>query len=418
MALNLAADPLLDEERRSALRRMRSVAVGLLLFAAAVYLLTLDQDGFLGFVNAGAEASMVGAIADWFAVVALFKHPLGLPVPHTALIPKRKEMLGRSLEEFVGENFLRSEIIDSRVRAAEPARKAGDWLAREEHARRVVLEGAELVRLGLERIRDEDVADFMNLVLIPRFLDEPISPLAGSLLKEVVDDGAHHGLVDLVLEEAHRWLAGNEETFYDVVAERAPWWAPEALNERVIHRLHTELLAWIEDIRNDPLHRSRVALDRLLRELADDLLHDTPTKDRMERFKERFLGHPQVSATFISLWNALRRAFVASLEERDGELVRRGIAEVVAFGERLQTDEALRARVDERAAGLAVFLVERYGRELTSVITQTIDQWDGEEASRRIELHVGKDLQFIRINGTIVGGLVGVVIHAVSVTLA
>jgi uncharacterized membrane-anchored protein YjiN (DUF445 family) len=418
MALNLAADPLLDEERRSALRRMRSVAVGLLLFAATVYLLTLDQDGFLGYVNAGAEASMVGAIADWFAVVALFKHPLGLPVPHTALIPKRKEMLGRSLEEFVGENFLRSEIIDSRVRTAEPARKVGEWLAQEEHARRVVLEGAELVRLGLERIRDEDVADFMNLVLIPRFLDEPISPLAGSLLKEVIEDGAHHGLVDLVLEEAHRWLGLNEATFFDVVAERAPWWAPDALNERVIHRLHTELLAWIEDIRNDPYHRSRLALDRLLRELADDLLHDTDTKARMERFKERFLGHPQVSATFISLWNALRRAFVASLQERDGELVRRGVAEVVAFGERLKTDAALRTKVDERAAGLAVFLVERYGSELTSVITQTIDQWDGQEASRRIELHVGKDLQFIRINGTIVGGLVGVVIHAVSVTLA
>jgi uncharacterized membrane-anchored protein YjiN (DUF445 family) len=186
----------------------------------------------------------------------------------------------------------------------------------------------------------------------------------------------------------------------------------------VIHRLHTELLAWIEDIRNDPYHRSRLALDRLLRELADDLLHDTDTKARMERFKERFLGHPQVSATFISLWNALRRAFVASLQERDGELVRRGVAEVVAFGERLKTDEKLRTKVDERAAGLAVFLVERYGSELTSVITQTIDQWDGQEASRRIELHVGKDLQFIRINGTIVGGLVGVVIHAVSVTLA
>jgi uncharacterized membrane-anchored protein YjiN (DUF445 family) len=418
MALNLAADPLLDEERRSALRRMRSVAVGLLLFAATVYLLTLDQDGFLGYVNAGAEASMVGAIADWFAVVALFKHPLGLPVPHTALIPKRKEMLGRSLEEFVGENFLRSEIIDSRVRTAEPARKVGEWLAQEEHARRVVLEGAELVRLGLERIRDEDVADFMNLVLIPRFLDEPISPLAGSLLQEVVEDGAHHGLIDLVLEEAHRWLGLNEATFFDVVAERAPWWAPDALNERVIHRLHTELLAWIEDIRNDPYHRSRLALDRLLRELAEDLLHDTDTKARMERFKERFLGHPQVSATFISLWNALRRAFVASLQERDGELVRRGVAEVVAFGERLKTDESLRTKVDERAAGLAVFLVERYGSELTSVITQTIDQWDGQEASRRIELHVGKDLQFIRINGTIVGGLVGVVIHAVSVTLA
>jgi len=413
----MTADPVLDEDRRSALRRMRTVAVGLLLFAAAVYLLTLDQDGFLGFVNAGAEASMVGAIADWFAVVALFKHPLGVPVPHTALIPKRKEMLGRSLEEFVGENFLRDEIIDSRVRSAEPALKAGDWLAQEAHAMRVVLEGADLLRLGLERIRDEDVSDFVNLVLVPRFVQEPISPLAGSLLLEVVEDGAHHGLVDLVLEEAHRWLSDNESTFYDVVAERAPWWAPEALNERVIHRLHSELLAWIEDIRREPYHRSRLALDKLLRELADGLLHDQDVIDRMERFKDRFLGHPQVAATFISLWNALRRAFVAALEERDGEIVRRAVAEVVGFGRRLQTDEALRERVDDRAASLAVFLVDRYGRELTSVITQTIDQWDGREASRRIELHVGKDLQFIRINGTIVGGMVGVTIHAVSVLM-
>jgi len=413
----MTADPVLDEDRRSALRRMRTVAVGLLLFAAAVYLLTLDQDGFLGFVNAGAEASMVGAIADWFAVVALFKHPLGVPVPHTALIPKRKEILGRSLEEFVGENFLRDEIIDYRVRSAEPARKAGDWLAQEAHAMRVVLEGADLLRLGLERIRDEDVSDFVNLVLVPRFVQEPISPLAGSLLLEVVEDGAHHGLVDLVLEEAHRWLSDNESTFYDVVAERAPWWAPEALNERVIHRLHSELLAWIEDIRREPYHRSRLALDKLLRELADGLLHDQDVIDRMERFKDRFLGHPQVAATFISLWNALRRAFVAALEERDGEIVRRAVAEVVGFGRRLQTDEALRERVDDRAASLAVFLVDRYGRELTSVITQTIDQWDGREASRRIELHVGKDLQFIRINGTIVGGMVGVTIHAVSVLM-
>src|SRR5690349_25095755 len=138
MALNLAADPLLDEERRSALRRMRSVAVGLLLFAATVYLLTLDQDGFLGYVNAGAEASMVGAIADWFAVVALFKHPLGLPVPHTALIPKRKEMLGRSLEEFVGENFLQEEIIRDRAAAATISLRVGRWLAVPAHARRAV----------------------------------------------------------------------------------------------------------------------------------------------------------------------------------------------------------------------------------------------------------------------------------------
>ncbi|HET6561208.1 MAG TPA: DUF445 domain-containing protein [Marmoricola sp.] len=419
MSLSMTvSDPRLDHERRSALRRMRTVAVGLLLLAAAVYLLTLGEEGFLGFVNAGAEASMVGAIADWFAVVALFKHPLGVPVPHTALIPKRKEMFGRALEEFVGENFLQEGVVRTRVLTAEPARKAGDWLAQEVNARRVVVEGAELLRLGVERVRDQDVADFVNTVLVPRFLAEPISPLVGSLLKEVVADGAHQNVVDLLLEEGHRWLRDNESTFYDVVAERAPWWAPEALNEKVIHRLHTELLEWLDDILRDPHHRSREALDRLLTELAEGLLHDPDTIARMERFKERFLGHPQVSATYISLWNALRRALVAALEDPEGDLVRRGVAEVVRYGERLQADAPLRKRLDERAASLTVFLIDRYGRELTAVITSTIDEWDGREASRKIELHVGKDLQFIRINGTIVGGLVGLLIHAVAVWAA
>ncbi len=411
------ADLSLDDERRKALRTMRTVAVGLLLFAATVYLVTLNEDGLLGFVNAGAEASMVGAIADWFAVVALFKHPLGLPIPHTALVPKRKEMLGRGLEEFVGENFLQPDIIKDRVLGAAPALKAGQWLGEERHARRVVVEATDLLRLGISRVKDEDVADFVESVLVPRFLEEPISPIVGSLLKEVVDDGAHHGVVDLLLEEAHRWLSGNESTFHDVVVERAPWWAPDSLNERVIHRLHTEILNWLQDIRREPHHRSRIALDRLLRDLAGDLLEDEATIERMERLKARFLGHPQVTTTYISLWNALKRSLEKALADTDGEIVRRGVTEVQAYGHRLVADADRRERLDARAADLAVFLIDRYGRELTAVITTTIDEWDGKEASQKIELHVGKDLQFIRINGTIVGGLVGLIIHTVAVTL-
>jgi uncharacterized membrane-anchored protein YjiN (DUF445 family) len=411
----MTSDPVLDEERRRGLRRMRTVAVGLLLAAAVVYLLTLGRDGFWGFVNAGAEASMVGAIADWFAVVALFKHPLGLPVPHTALVQRRKEMLGRGLEEFVGENFLAPDVVRTRVLDVRPAEKAGAWLSSEPNATRLVSEGSDLLRIAVERIRDEDVGLFVTEALVPRFLEEPVSPLAGSVLAEIVEDGAHHSIVDLVLDEAHRWLVANEETFFEVVVERAPWWAPEALNEKIIHRLHSELVAWTEDIRADPAHRTRVALDTLLSELAHGLLHDPATQARMERFKERVLEHPQVTATVVSLWNGLRRVLVAALQEEDGALLRRARHEVVAFGERLGRDEELRRRIDDRAAALTVFLVERYGREVTAVITSTIDSWDGREASRRIELHVGKDLQYIRINGTIVGGLVGLIIHTVSV---
>jgi uncharacterized membrane-anchored protein YjiN (DUF445 family) len=407
----ITADPQLDEQRRRGLRRMRSLAVGLLLLAAAVYLLTLDQDGFLGFVNAGAEASMVGAIADWFAVTALFKHPLGLPIPHTALVPRRKEMLGRSLEEFVGENFLQEQVIRDRMAVAELSGRVGGWLTVERNARRVVDEASSLLHIGLSRVRDADMAALVEEALLPRFLEEPISPVAGTLLEEVVRDKAHHGLVDLALDEAHSWLSQNQETFTEIVGERAPWWSPPAVNDRVTRRIHIELLAWIADIRADPYHQARIALDRLLSQLARDLLHDPATQERAENLKRRVLSHPQVLVTATSLWNAFRKALLASLEDPDGPVRKRGLVELLRFGERLTEDAALRARLDGYAADLAVFVVDRYGAELTTVITHTIDRWDGKEAARKIELHVGRDLQFIRINGTIVGGLVGVLIH-------
>jgi uncharacterized membrane-anchored protein YjiN (DUF445 family) len=409
--------PELDEQRRRGLRRMRTLAVSLLLFAAVVYLLTRGKAGFLGFVNAGAEASMVGAIADWFAVTALFKHPLGLPIPHTALIPRRKEMLGRSLEEFVGENFLQEAVIRERLDAARLSSRVGAWLGQERNARRICDEVAAVLQLGLSRVRDEDVTAIISEAVLPRFLEEPISPVAGSLLEEVVRDGAHHGLVDLTLEEAHRWLSENEQTFTEVVAERAPWWAPTALNDRVTHRIHVEVLAWIDDIRGDPFHHARAALDSALAKLAEDLQHDPQTQERMERLKTRVLTHPQLLVTATSLWNAFRRALLASLDDPDGPVRNRALAELTSFAERLQSDERLQQRLDGYAADFVVFLVSRYGDELTSVITQTVNRWDGREAARRIELHVGRDLQFIRINGTIVGGLVGVAIHAASVLL-
>jgi uncharacterized membrane-anchored protein YjiN (DUF445 family) len=413
----VTANPELDEQRRRGLRRMRTLAVSLLVLAAVVYVVTRDQDGFLGFVNAGAEASMVGAIADWFAVTALFKHPMGLPIPHTALIPRRKEELGRSLEEFVGENFLQESVIRDRLAAAGLAARLGAWLGDEDNARRVVDEAAAVLHIGLSRVRDEDMVSLVEEVLLPRFLAEPISPVAGSLLEEVLRDGAHHGLVDLALDEAHRWLRLNQEAFVEIVGERAPWWSPAAVNDRVTHRIYFEVVAWIEDIRADPYHHARGALDSALEQLAQDLLHDPVTQERMERLKNRVLSHPQLLVTATSLWNAFRRALMESLQDFDGPLRRRALDELRAFGDRLQQDATLREKLDRRAADLAVFVVGRYGDELTAVITHTVNRWDGREAARKIELHVGRDLQFIRINGTIVGGLVGLLIHTASVLL-
>jgi uncharacterized membrane-anchored protein YjiN (DUF445 family) len=413
----ITPDPAADARRRRGLRRMRTLAVSLLVLAAVVYLATLDRGGALGFVNAGAEASMVGAIADWFAVTALFKHPLGVPVPHTALIPRRKDELGRSLEEFVGENFLQEGIIRDRVASAAISARVGAWLTDPEHVRRVVDEVAEVAAIGLDKVRDEHVSELVREALIPRFREEPVAPLVGGLLAETVRDGAHLGVVDLALEELHGWLLENPDTVAEVLEQRAPWWAPHRLNDAVTRRVTSELVTWIAEIRADPGHRARRAIDSLLAQLADDLQHDPETQARMERLKERLLDQPQVVESGIALWNALRRALQASLHDPAGAVRHRMASELAALGARLREDADLRARIDSWAADLSVFFVERYGAELTGVITHTVERWDGREAAQRIELHVGRDLQFIRINGTIVGGMVGLVIHAVTVVV-
>ncbi len=410
----LSADLAGDAARAAALRRMRLVATGLLVLAAVVYALTLHAEGALGYVNAFAEASMVGAIADWFAVTALFRHPLGLPVPHTALIPRRKDDLGRSLEEFVGDNFLAEPVLRERVAKAEVSRRVATWLAEPAHARRVVDEVSEVAAVALARIREEHVAELVTEVLVPRFREEPLAPVAGTLLTEVLRDDLHHNLVDLALDELHRWLVLHADTFTTVLAERAPWWTPERLNDRVTARVHTEVVRWVVDIRDDPHHRARAALDELLGQLAQDLLHDPDTAQRCERLKERLLDHPQLAATSISLWQALRRALLEALRDPDGTLRQRLVTELTRFAGQVAVDEDLQRRADAAVADGVVFAVDRYGTELTSVITHTVEQWDGKEAASRIELLVGKDLQFIRINGTVVGGLVGLLIHALS----
>jgi uncharacterized membrane-anchored protein YjiN (DUF445 family) len=293
----------------------------------------------------------------------------------------------------------------------------GVWVSAPANADRVVAEAAAVLAIGLRRMRDADVASLVEEVLIPRFMAEPVSPVAGGLLQEIVADNAHHGLVDLALEEGHRWLVHNQETFSDVIGERAPWWAPDRLNELVTARLHLEAVRWVADIRRDPQHHARLALDSLLGQLAQDLLTDPATQERAEKLKLRVLEQPQMVTTGMSLWSAFRTALLEALDDQDGPLREKAATELVALGERVGQDPALRKKLDTWVADFSVWAIGRYGDELTAVITQTIQRWDGEEAAHKIELHVGRDLQFIRINGTIVGGLVGVLIHAVTLML-
>ncbi len=403
-----------DERRRRGLRRMRSIALALLLLAAAIFVVTHGREGGWAYLNAAAEAGMVGAVADWFAVTALFRHPLGIPVPHTAIIPERKDAIGRSLEDFVTDNFLTADNVRLRLANAQVPLRVAQWLTRPGNAERIVRESAPALARGLDSIDDREVADLLQRILLPRLAEEPVAPLGGHLLEGILRDRSHVGVVDTLVTEAHAWVRDNQETVASVIGARAPWWSPKWLDDTVITRIHAEIVSWLEEVRDDPDHRMRQAVDRFLGQLAYDLQHDPDTMARAESLKEHMLEHPAMADSLMSLWTSVRRALTEALADEDGELRARLVRALQDLGERVQHDQQLRGILDERLSQAAGHVVTTYGREISAVISQTIERWDGDEAARRIELHVGRDLQFIRINGTVVGALAGLVIYALS----
>lgn len=405
-----------DQVRLTRLRRMKAIALSLLVLAAVVYLTTLrlDHSGVWGYVNTMSEAAMVGALADWFAVTALFRYPLGIPIPHTAIIPRKKDELAGSLQSFFASNFLTEEVVRERITEAGLARRLGGWLRDEAHAQRVVTEGVRVARALLNRVEDDDVRAVAVDVVLPRLDREPVSGMTGALLQAIVADRAHKGFVDLLLREIHAWLTKNPKAFTAILHDRAPKWSPHFVNQRVVSALYWQALDWVSQVRDDPEHTTRKSLDDLLLRIAGDLQADESVQARFEAIKTRLLTHPQVGDTVVSLWRSVRASLESALEDADSTLharARRGVREL---GDSLLTDPALQARVDSTVSDAASWLVTTYGNELSSVISHTIQRWDGRDASKRIELYVGRDLQFIRINGTVVGALAGLVIHAVS----
>lgn len=409
-----------DAVRLRRLRRMKSVALGLLILAAVTYLATLrlDHSGVWGYVNTMAEGAMVGALADWFAVTALFRHPLGLPIPHTAIIPRKKDELARSLESFIADNFLTEDVVRERILAADLARRVGSWADDDEHARRVMVEALRVTRAALDRIDDDSVYRLAGEVLLPRLGNQDLGPVLGVLLDGIVQERAHNALVDIVTRELHTWLEANPKQFTRILHERAPRWAPTFLNRRVVSILYWQALDWIATVRDTEDHPARLALDDLLQRVALDLQQDTEIRARVEAIKGRVLANPRSAEAIVALWTRLKASLAQAMDDPESELYVRGIRQVRRLGRSMQEDAAVQARVNTMASEAAGFLVRTYGAELSSIVSHTIERWDGEQASRRIELYIGRDLQYIRINGTVVGALAGLTIHAVSQLLA
>ncbi|MER6476066.1 DUF445 domain-containing protein [Streptomyces filamentosus] len=408
-----------DEERNRGVRRMKALATALLAFVAVVYALATwaERSGagaWAGYVAAAAEAGMVGALADWFAVTALFRHPLGLPIPHTAIIPTKKDQLGASLGSFVGENFLSADVVRGRLRALGVAGRLGTWLAEPAHADRVTEEAATALRGALTVLRDADVQAVVGEAITRRAEAAEIAPGVGKTLERMVADGAHNRAVDLVCVRAHDWLVTHGDSVMDAVQGGAPGWTPRFVDRKVGERVYKELLRFVTEMRDMPTHPARGAIDRFLTDYAADLQSDTETRARVERLKSDLLARPEVQDVIASAWGSVRALIIAAAEDDQSQLRLRARASLISLGKRLATDPRLQAKVDGWLESAVTYVVTTYRTEITSLITDTVAGWDATQTSRKIEANIGRDLQFIRINGTVVGALAGLAIYTIS----
>lgn len=413
------ADPQADAERMRNLRKMKVVALGFLIGATVIFLVCRwigahGGPGWVGYVGAAAEAGMVGALADWFAVTALFRHPLGLPIPHTAIIKRKKDQLGEGLGAFVRENFLSPEVVETKLRDAEIASRVGKWLVEPDHAARVASETATVLRVGVELLNDDDIQHAIDRTIVKRIAEPQWGPPVGRVLGQLLAENRQQALIQLLADRAFEWALNAGPTIERVVLRDSPSWSPKFVDQLVGDRIHRELMDFTDKVRRNPNHELRQSANRFLFEFANDLQTDPATIAKAENVKEQLMERDEVTRAAETAWKTLKRLVLEGVDDPSSALRGRIADSVVRIGESLRDDAELRDKVDDWIVRGAQHLAGQYGAEATTIITDTIQRWDAEEASRRIELHVGRDLQFIRINGTVVGALAGLVIYVIA----
>jgi len=396
---------------------MKFIATAFLVGATVVFLVFrwLEQThGWAGYVRAFAEAAMVGALADWFAVSALFRHPLGLPIPHTAIIPNRKDQIGRSLGEFVQSNFLTREVLNERLAGAHVGKRLGDWLGDEQNAAKAGEGASDALRGALEVLDDRDVASALETLIERRVRATPVAPLMGKAIDLAVEGDHHQRLLDAVLTGLRSFLADNRATFRARVEQESPWWIPDTIDDKLFAKIYSAVHNFLADVESNPDHEVRKSIEVRVVAFAQRLRNDPELLAKGEELKNELLAHPDVRAWLGSLWAEMKRNTIGALDDPHSELRQRVDRSLVNLGRRLASEDELQAKVDDWVARAAGHVVDHYRGEVADLIAGTVAKWDAKATGERLELQVGRDLQFIRINGTIVGGLAGLVIYSVS----
>jgi uncharacterized membrane-anchored protein YjiN (DUF445 family) len=401
-------------------RQMKLFATGMLVVMAALYV-TMRVIGpihpALGFVKAFAEAAMVGGMADWFAVTALFRHPLGLPIPHTAIIPRNKDRIGDTLAEFLKNNFLTPSVVARRMRGLDVAGTAGKFLAQPNHSEGRLRAGASRLVANMVASLDQDkLGGMFKSAISSRIRDLDLAPLLGQALNAAILDGRHMPLLNGIIRWAGRTLDANDELIRKMVHERAGAILRfTGLDENLANSIITGLQKMLDDMADDPGHPLRAKAEEGLDRLAFDLQFDEITQARVNRLRDDILDNPAMRKWIDGLWEQGRAALLAAVRDPEAALAGRLGEALRQLGSSLQHDATLKHTVNRFMRRTTVGMAASYGDGIVKLVSETVRSWDAQTITDRVEQAVGRDLQYIRINGTVVGGLVGVLLHAFDV---
>lgn len=399
-------------------RGMKLFATGLLVAMAAVFIVARRYDDvypWLGYVRAFAEAAMVGGLADWFAVTALFRHPLGVPIPHTAIIPKNKDRIGDNLATFLRQNFLTPRIVARRLESVDMAAAAGRWLSAPATDGRMRRSFGRLLTQLIEALDSEAIGGMIRSAAASRLKTMEAAPMLATALEGAIANNRHEPLIDAAIQWANRALEANEYMIRDAVRERTAWLLRVAsLDETIADRIIDAIRGVLSEVAVDPTHPMRRRITQGLVDFAFDMRHLPETRARVEAIKNELIENPELARYLDGLWTSVRDWLLRAAADPEAALAGKLGKTARQLGETLLADPKLRASVNLQARRALVGLVAEYGDEIVRLVSDTIRGWDASTVTDRIETAVGRDLQYIRINGTLIGGLIGLLIHTVS----
>jgi len=395
---------------------MQRIALALLLMMGVVLAATsfsVAAHPWTAWVKAFAEAAVVGAVADWFAVVALFRRPLGLPITHTAIIPNNKDRIGESLGRFVEENFLTPENVMQRLAGVNVAKAAGTWLAEPANSERAAAGICAMVPRVLTMFQDEDVTQFLTRILLGELEKINLSRVAGEALELVTSGEEYQALFDDAVEGIERLIAGNQALILEKFGEASKY-TPEFVDRYVVDRFVRGIVRLLQDVIADPRHPLRMQFADSTRKLIEDLKTSPEMHARGAAIKVQIIEHLRTKPYYAALWNDIKNRILADVASDRSRLSKALSSLLNALGSGLARDEAMQGKLNQWLQGALETLMLAHRHQISLLITDVVKSWDAREVSAKIELEIGRDLQYIRLNGTLVGGCVGVLLHLLA----